>query len=225
MTRALTHFDLPVTIPSGALTLDGFRQWAASDGFPESGRISYINHGVILDMSPEDPFLHATAKAEISRVVGNLLRTLDLGVFFPDGVLLSNQLGGLSTEPDAMVASWATLENGKLRRIPAKGHADAAKELLGTPDWVLEVVSPSSIKKDTELLREAYHKAGVPEYWLVSALGKELQFDVLVWKAKGYEPSPVKAGWRRSPVFGRRFKLTRERNRIGDWGYTLHVGR
>ncbi len=224
MTRALTHFDLPVTVPSRAMTLDGFRTWATSDDFPESGRISFINNGVILDMSPENAYLHSTAKAEISRVISTEIRDRDLGVFYPDRVLLTNEAAGLSTEPDAMFASWATLESKRLVGIPPQ-DSEGAKEMLGTPDWVLEVVSPSSIKKDTQLLREAYHKAGIPEYWLVNALRKDLQFDVLVWKAKGYEPAKPKAGWRRSPVFGRRFKLTRERNRIGDWGYTLHVGR
>jgi Uma2 family endonuclease len=36
-------------------------------------------------------------------------------------------------------------------------------ELEGTPDWVLEVVSQSSVAKDTKWLRESYHKAGIPE--------------------------------------------------------------
>ena len=107
--------------------------------------------------------------------------------------------------------------------MPAKGHPEGGKEMLGTPDWVLEIISPSSIKKDTQLLRNAYHRAGIPEYWLVNALEKELQFEVLVHKPNAYVAVESKAGWRRSPVFGRRFKLTRELNRIGDWSYTLSV--
>ncbi len=54
----------------------------------------------------------------------------------------------------------------------------------------------------------------------VNSLEKELQFDILIRQPKGYEAAKPKAGWRCSPVFGRRFKLTRERNRVGDWGYT-----
>ncbi|MBW3596659.1 MAG: hypothetical protein KY475_05225 [Planctomycetes bacterium] len=31
-----------VTVPETARTLEGFRQWASSEDFPESGKISYL---------------------------------------------------------------------------------------------------------------------------------------------------------------------------------------
>jgi heat-inducible transcriptional repressor len=37
---------------------------------------------------------------------------------------------------------------------------------------VLEVVSPSSVVKDTEWLMSRYHEAGVREYWLIDARGE-----------------------------------------------------
>src|SRR5256885_8764701 len=42
-------------------------------------------------------------------------------------------------------------------------------ELEGTPDMVLEVVSESSVQKDTKRLRQLYWQAGIREYWLVDA--------------------------------------------------------
>lgn len=37
----------------------------------------------------------------------------------------------------------------------------------GAPDWVIEIVSPSSRKMDYEMKLREYKKAGVREYWIV----------------------------------------------------------
>ena len=37
----------------------------------------------------------------------------------------------------------------------------------GAPDWVIEVVSPSSVKMDYERKKELYQESGVEEYWIV----------------------------------------------------------
>ena len=37
----------------------------------------------------------------------------------------------------------------------------------GAPDWVIEVVSPSSKKRDNVIKLEKYRKAGVREYWII----------------------------------------------------------
>jgi Uma2 family endonuclease len=42
------------------------------------------------------------------------------------------------------------------------------KYVVGTPDWVIEILSPSTAKKDKIQKKKAYEKAGVKEYWLVS---------------------------------------------------------
>jgi Uma2 family endonuclease len=54
----------------------------------------------------------------------------------------------------------------------------------GTPDMALEIVSPSSVDKDTVDLRQLYREAGIPEYWLVNPLGQPLTFDILRYTPK-----------------------------------------
>ena len=37
----------------------------------------------------------------------------------------------------------------------------------GAPEWVIEIVSPSSVKMDYERKRKLYQESGVEEYWIV----------------------------------------------------------
>ena len=88
-------------------------------------------------------------------------------------------------------------------------------ELEGTPDWVLEVVSRWTGRKDTEMLRDAYHRAGIPEFWLIDAQYDEISFQILRRRRDRYVAVASRDGWVRSTVFGRSFRLDRRKNRMG----------
>lgn len=49
-----------------------------------------------------------------------------------------------------------------------------AKGVKGAPDWIAEVLSPTSASRDHILKREVYERAGVPEYWLVHPVDRVL---------------------------------------------------
>lgn len=49
----------------------------------------------------------------------------------------------------------------------------------GTPDMIVEVLSPSSIKMDRVIKFNKYEKAGVKEYWIVEPEGKLVSVFVL----------------------------------------------
>lgn len=212
-----------VHVPATAFSLDGFRAWATSDAFPEHLRATFSEGELFLDMSNEDPEKHVGAKTEISRVLATLVRELKLGKFYGDGVLITNEAAGVSNNPDASFLSSAALRSRRARLVPREGDEGSFREIVGTPDWVLEVVSDSSVEKDTQTLRRAYHRAGIPEYWLVDARGEEVVFQILCRRKAGYVAAPARAGWQRSRVFGRSFRLSRQRDDLGLWEYTLEV--
>jgi Uma2 family endonuclease len=37
----------------------------------------------------------------------------------------------------------------------------------GAPDWIIEILSPSTVIKDMDVKRDLYQKQGVKEYWLI----------------------------------------------------------
>jgi len=213
----------PIFIPASAATHEGFRAWVTSDEFPEKLRASFINQGILIDMSPEELETHNKVKTKTVSALDSLNERLDLGELFSDGTLLTNIAAGLSTEPDGTFVSWASFESGRVRLVPRKDRPGQFMELSGTPDWVLEVVSRSSVTKDTVQLRELYHRAGIPEYWLINAQYEEVSFQILRWRRDRYVAVKPRGGWNRSAVFDRSFRLDRRKNRMGRWHYTLAV--
>ncbi len=174
-------------------------------------------------MSQEELETHNIVKMEVSRVVLNLNREARWGKFYGDGVLVSNEAAGVSNNPDGTFVLGKSLRSGRVRFVPRVGEHGQYIEIEGTPDWVMEVMSDSSVGKDTQKLRAAYHRAGIGEYWLIDARGEEIVFQILYWRKDGYRAAPVKDGWQRSRVFGRSFRLERQRDALGFWEYTLQV--
>jgi Uma2 family endonuclease len=213
--------DFVLHIPRDAYTLAGFRRWVLSDEFPEKQPVMFLNGEIFLYMPKEDVVTHAAVKTPVAVEAGGLFRDLDLGDFFINGVLVTNVEADVSNNPDMVGILWESLESGKVRYVTNK--KDRTVEIEGTPDWLVEIVSDGSVRKDMYDLREAYHKAGVREYWIIDARGDKIEFQILRWRKTGYAAAPRKAAWQRSRVFGRSFKLTRSRDRRGNWRYMLAV--
>jgi Uma2 family endonuclease len=214
--------DYPITIPPTATTLAGFRDWSYSESFPQRGKITFVGGEIIIDMSPERLTSHVLIKSEVYIVVGGLMRDEDLGRLYPDGARVVNVEADVSNEPDSMAVLWESFASGAVREIPT-ADGDDWIELEGTPDWILEIVSPSSVGKDTVKLRGRYHRAQVPEFWLIDVRGKMLDFSVLLWHSDGYRPAPSKGGWQKSQVFGKHFRLVRTTDRRGRRAFRLEM--
>jgi Uma2 family endonuclease len=215
--------ELEISVPDEARTHDGFRAWAKSDACPERARVTFVNGEILIDMSKEEIETHAKPKGEVGRGVGNIGHEFDLGECYPDGTLVSNVEAGLSTNPDLTFVLWETLEAKKVILVPRKGFRGQYLELVGSPDLLVEIVSRGSVRKDKHLLREAYHRARVPEYWLIDARVEDIDFKLLWWRRTGYVAVAPRDGWLRSRILRHEVKLERVRHRLGLWRYTLHT--
>ena len=168
-------------------------------------------------MSPEDIFTHGTLKSEIVRSLANLAKDRGMHLFTGE-TRVSNPSADLSVEPDVVIVTDA----GRVRPVPAaSSKPDRFVEFEGSPDLVIEIVSDSSVAKDTRRLPTAYHKAGVTEFWLVDARDPEVSFTIHRWEPAGYAPDHTAAGLPHSALFGCGFSLTRSRNPQGRPVYDL----
>jgi Uma2 family endonuclease len=211
-----------IAIPAEVIDLNSFCRWATSDQFPERGRFSYLRGAIWVDLTMEKLYSHNQVKREFTEVLGGLVKSLATGRFFPDGMLLRNSAADLATEPDGMFVSYDALRSGRVQRI--EREEPDFLELEGSPEMVLEVVSDTSVHKDTEELRELYWQAGILEYWLVDAREAAPHFELLRHGRKGYTSTRKQAGgWLRSNVFDRSFQLTQTTDPLGDPLYVLNV--
>lgn len=212
----LEHIVIPVWVKD----LDSFRRWTNSDDFPEHGRICYLTGEIDIDLCREPLFTHVALKGEIAAVLSRLTKDEQMGLVLGDGARLSNVEADISVVPDALFASEAALQD-RLRLLDTTG--EGYDELDGSPDMVLEVVSYSSVRKNTRQLRRCYWEAGIREYWLVDARKEPLVFDIFRHMPKGYRNTPKKDGWIKSTVFSKSFRMTCRTNDYGDPEYTLEV--
>jgi Uma2 family endonuclease len=210
-----------VHIPGWVEDLDSFRRWTDSEDFPDAGRICYLKGEVWVDMSKEQLFSHLQVKSKYNIVLGGLAEREQIELYFPDGLLLTNLIADLAWKPDGTFVSATSLRAGLVRLV--EGAEGGYVELEGSPDMVLEVVSRSSVHKDTVVLHQAYWEAKIREYWLVDARREPLRFDIFRYTLKGYAAVRKQGGWVKSAVFGKSFRLSQRLSELGHPEFTLAV--
>ncbi len=223
MATVLLEDHAQIEIPT-IRNLAEFRTWALSDVFPQRGRIDYIGGRIEIDMSPEDYYTHGTLKSRVARAIGDRVDELDLGDILIAETRISDVPADLSAEPDMVVISYQTFDDGKARLVPkASREADRYVEVEGSPDLIVEIVSDSSVQKDTERLPVAYYQAGVREYWLIDARSpQELSFQILRRGETAFEATPLETdGYQRCEVLDAWYLLERTRHPRGHWIYEL----
>ncbi len=130
--------------------------------------------GRLYMMSPSPSFNHHHIAYNIATIFSQYLWSKKCCVPFSDGMDLY-----LSDEnhfiPDFMIVC----DRNKIKTTGI--HAG----VYGAPDLVVEVLSPSSAKNDLGKKKDAYEKAGVKEYWIVSP--GERRIDVYLLSERRFE--------------------------------------
>ena len=224
MTRPAIIIDdelrqLEIVIPEHAGDLQVFREWSASDSFPDTGRIDYMQGTIEIDISPEDLQRHGQPKGElfayIRQVVGRQ------GQIFTDRSRLMHPAVGLSCEPDIVYVTLDSLRCGRVRYTHPDPESEKLLEIVGPVALVVEIVSDSSVRKDFKRLPPLYAQAGVEELWLLDARGKQILFEVRHLVDKEWATATADGeGYVASGVFGRRIRVRREPwEMAGIWQY------
>lgn len=140
--------------------------------------IEYIN-GEIL-MSPTPTVAHQAVLRNIFRVLDRfVLQTGSGSVFFsPLDVVLPS---GDVVQPDAFFLTTEETE-----------RAHKAKRVHGVPSFLVEVLSPASIKHDALTKRNLYERNGVREYWIVDP--RSMTITQMTLRAKHYRLAELAEG-------------------------------
>ena len=144
--------------PVGKVTFAEFIEWCDEDI-----RAEWIDGDIELMPSPAS-LDHQDIAGFLDRTLGTYVETLDLGkVVLAPYVMHMAQISR-GREPDLIFVKKERLH--LLTRLYLDGPADLA----------IEIISPSSLKRDTKIKLKEYERAGVEEYWLLDPDAKTAVF-------------------------------------------------
>lgn len=138
----------------GSYTIDDYR------ALPEEQRVELID-GYFYDMTAPTP-LHQRIAGEVYRQIANFVMERD-GSCIPLISPIDTQLDcdeKTMVQPDVAILC----QNDKVKTWG----------VYGAPDFVLEVISPSTRRKDYTKKLSKYMTAGVREYWILDAYQQKL---------------------------------------------------
>ncbi len=152
----------PAVYESGSLRFPSQGQYTLDDYYhlPDEVRAELIDGCFYLMAAPTRT--HQLIAGEIYRQIANFIYEND-GPCEPMIAPFDVQLDGdgrTMVEPDVLVV--------------CDREKNREKSLLGAPDYVLEVTSPSTRRKDLVKKLEKYSSAGVREYWILDIQSKRL---------------------------------------------------
>lgn len=214
--RAAVRIQDDVVIPADAFEPDGFGRWVRSPEFPESGRIDFLDGTIEVEMSPERLKSHGSLKTALVRSISNIVEGADIGQVFIDRTRLVSADGRLSCEPDIVFVSLEALISGRITLSePSRDDPEDFLELVGAATLVVEIVSKSSVSKDTRRLPPLYAATGVEELWTVDGRGDSVQLQIQHLLDGIYRIASLDAaGFQESRSLNRWFRIRREPSRV-----------
>lgn len=136
-------------------------EWLAA---PESSRLELIAGELLEKAAPTVE--HGFVQAKVITSVASRFNRRP-GGRFPGGWWIVSevdvQLGDAGFRPD--LCGW---RRERVSQLPKE------RPVTLRPDWICEIISPSNASTDRVLKVRAYHRAGVPHYWLVDPAERTL---------------------------------------------------
>jgi Uma2 family endonuclease len=103
-----------------------------------------------------------------------------------DRYVREHQLGKVLVSPlDVVLDPENTVQPDLIFVAAANEKIVQRRAVFGTPDLLVEIVSPSSIRRDRYEKKALYARFGVKEYWIGDPANKSLE--ILTLKASQYE--------------------------------------
>ena len=134
--------------------------------WPEDERWELINGVAYALSAPSEA--HQSVLVELARQISTQIRGLSCKVFVaPFSVRLNaDEADDTVVEPDILV-------------VCDKSKLDSGKGVVGAPDLIVEILSPSTARRDRDDKFKLYQISGVKEYWVVDTDLKLLTVNIL----------------------------------------------
>lgn len=213
--------DCRLTIPGSVQDVESFLDWTEQLEFPEQGNIWWLRGGVWADLTREQMFTHNLIRLSITCALHNIVRQEDTGLLVDKGVYVTNVDARLSGTPDGVFISHESRLSGCVHLVDRRNNGQVT--IMGSPDMVLEVISETSAEKDLDFLFEDYYTARIREYWRVDARRSPFDFRIFQRSHRKYRAVRKHAGWLKSSVFQKSFRMTEATDRFGHPKFTLEA--
>ena len=130
--------------------------------------------GVPYAMAPAPSLGHQSILVELARQLGTFLQGKRCKLFIApcDVRLNADAEDDTVVQPDLLV-------------VCDKSKLEDGKSVVGVPDLIIEILSPSNTKHDKLTKLNLYKRFGVPEYWIVDPDTATVTVNTL-WQETGY---------------------------------------
>lgn len=145
---------------------------------PDDGNRYELVDGVLELMSPAPTTDHQLISYEIQSKLTESCKQNYVLFYAPIDVILADKV---VRQPDV-----ALIHRDRFSEIVKR------RGIVGAPDLIVEILSPSSVKRDKESKMRSYARYGVPEYWIVDPANEAIEQYVL--DDGGYRLPKVYAG-------------------------------
>lgn len=183
---------VPAVVPANWVSGPPQGQWTYTGyaAIPDDGKMYEVVKGVLY-MSPSPTPGHQDVNGEIFGYLRQFVKLAGLGRVFAEPTDVELSPGDI-VKPDVFVVLNEHLDRIKPTRI------------VGAPDLVVEILSPGTWRHDLHEKFDAYARAQVPEYWIVSPSEQVVEVFVLedgayqslgVFQGSAILPSRVVPDW------------------------------
>ena len=125
--------------------------------------VEWVDGEGIFYMPPK--YDHQNIVSFLDSILRFFVQQFDLGVMIPSPFEVKLWPDGPSREPDLLFVSRQNINRLEVDKV------------IGAPDLVIEVISPSSASEDRVHKFKEYELAGVQEYWIIDPRPRQQQGD------------------------------------------------
>ncbi len=140
---------------------------------PEDARVEVVGGEIVQKAAPS--FEHGDAQGSLTAL---LKPPFQYGSGGPGGWWIGTEV---EIELEAHEIYLPDVAGWRRERVPERPKG---RPIRVRPDWVAEVLSPTTAKRDLGPKLLAYHRGGVPHYWIIDAEHELLT--VYRWSHEGY---------------------------------------